>query len=144
MRHHLKILKRLLKNNTSSSQGQNVNTINQGKKIMSDMRFIIAGIVLIFVGFLILGGFGHNFQAATLESNEFGTCYKYSDDSPPVEINCSFKIFDQTVFFGLVLGFIAAGVISLIKGVRGDWDNRVKPEDMVGPGNNQNDNTDKD
>ena len=64
---------------------------------MSDMRFIIAGIVLVFAGFLILGGFGHNFQAATLESNEFGTCYEYSDDSPPVEINCSFKIFDQTV-----------------------------------------------
>ena len=108
---------------------------------MSDMRFIITGIVLIFAGFLILGGFGHNFQAATLESNEFGTCYKYFDDSPPVEINCSFKIFDQMVFFVLVLGFIIAGVISLIKGVRGDWDNKVKSEDMVGPGNNQNDNS---
>lgn len=108
---------------------------------MSDMRFVIAGIALIFAGFLILGVFGHNFQAATLESNEFGTCYEYSNDSPPAEINCSFKIFDQTVFFGLVLGFIASGVISLIKGVRGDWDNRVKPEDIVGPGNNQNDNS---
>ncbi|QLH05582.1 hypothetical protein C5F49_05375 [Nitrosopumilus oxyclinae] len=111
------------------------------------MRFIIAGIILIFVGFLILGVFGNNFQAATLESNQFGTCYEYSDDSPPVEINCSYKIFDQTVFFGLVLGFIAAGIISLIKGVKGDWDNRVKPEDIVGPGNNKNDspnNSDKD
>ena len=102
------------------------------------MRFIIAGIVLVFVGFLILGGFGNNFQAATLESNEFGTCYEYSDDSPPVEINCSFKIFDQTVFFGLVLGLIVSGIISLIIGVRGDWDNKVTPEDMVRPGNNQN------
>lgn len=108
---------------------------------MGDMRFIMIGIVLIFAGFLILGGFGHNFQAATLESNEFGTCYEYSDDSPAVEIDCSFKIFDQSVFFILVLGFIGAGVISLIKGVKGDWDSRVKPEDMVGPGNNQNDST---
>jgi hypothetical protein len=24
-------------------------------------------------------------------------------------------------------------VISLIKGVRGNWDNKVKPEDMAGP-----------
>ena len=112
---------------------------------MSDMRFIIAGIILVFVGFLILGGFGNNFQAATLESNEFGTCYEYSDDSPPVEINCSFKIFDQTIFFALVTGFIGAGIISLIKGTRGDWDNKVKPEDMVGPGNNQkSDDSDKD
>jgi hypothetical protein len=109
---------------------------------MSDMRFIIIGIALIFVGFLILGVFGHNYQAATFESNEFGTCYEYSDDAPPVEINCSFKIFDQTVFFGIVLGFIGAGIIALIKGVKGDWDNKVKPEDMVGPGGKQNENSD--
>ena len=108
---------------------------------MSDMRFIIIGIALVFAGFLILGAFGHDYQAATFESNEFGTCYEYSDDAPPVEINCSFKIFDQTVFFGLVLGFIIAGVISLVKGVKGNWDNKVKPEDMVGPGNDQNDNS---
>ena len=108
------------------------------------MRFIIIGISLIFVGFLILGGFGHNYQAATLESNEFGTCYEYSDNSPPVEIDCSFKIFNQTIFFGLVIGFIAVGVIFLIKGVRGNWDNKVKPEDMVGPGNNQNGDSDND
>lgn len=111
---------------------------------MSDVRFTIIGIALIFVGFLILGGFGHNYQAATLESDEFGTCYEYSDSSPPVEIDCSFKIFDQAIFFGLVIGFIAAGVIFLIKGVRGNWDSKVKPEDMVGPGNNQNGNTDND
>jgi len=112
---------------------------------MSDMRFIIIGILLIFVGFVILGGFGQNYQAATFESNEFGTCFKYSDDVPPVEINCSFKIFDQTLFFGIVIGFIGAGVIALIKGAKGDWDNKVKPEDMAGPGKNENsDDLDKD
>ena len=109
---------------------------------MSDMRFTIIGIALIFVGFIILGGFGDNFQAATLESNEFGTCYEYSDDAPPKEINCSFKIFDQTVFFALVIAFIGAGIVSLIKGARGNWDNKVKPEDVVGPGNNQNETSD--
>lgn len=109
------------------------------------MRFIITGIVLVFAGFLILGVLGQNYQAATLESNEFGTCYEYSDNLPPAEINCSFKIFDQTLFFALVVGFIGAGIISLVKGSRGDWDNRVKPEDVVGPGNNQkSDDSDKD
>ncbi|MBT8242486.1 MAG: hypothetical protein HKO48_00300 [Nitrosopumilus sp.] len=103
------------------------------------MRFIIVGVILVFVGFIIMGGFGHEFQAATFESNEFGTCYEYSDDAPPVEINCSFKIFDQSIFFALVVGFIGAGVISLIKGTRGDWDNKVKPEDVVGPGKNDSD-----
>jgi len=111
---------------------------------MGDIRFILIGVVLVFVGFVILGTFGHNFQAATLESNEFGTCYKYSTDNAPVEISCSFKIFDQTVFFALILGFIGAGAIALVKGVKGDWDNRVKPEDMVGPGKRQSDNSDND
>ena len=111
---------------------------------MSDMRFIIIGIGLVFGGFLILGGLGQDYQAATLESDEFGTCYEYSEDSPPREINCSFKIFDQTVFFGLVLGFIISGIIALIKGARGNWDSKIKPEDIVGPGNNQNKDSDKD
>lgn len=124
--------------------GQNVNTINQEKRSMSDMRFIIIGIILVFVGFLVLGVFGHNFQAATLESGEFGTCYEYFDDKPPVEINCSFKIFEQTIFFGVIIGLIGTGIISLIKGVKGDWDNKVKPEDMVGPGGRQTDDSDKD
>ena len=106
---------------------------------MSDMRFIMIGIVLIFAGFIILGVFGENYQAATLESNEFGTCYEYSEKEAPIEINCSFKIFDQTIFFVLVIGLIGAGVIALIKGSRGDWDSKVKSEDMVGPGNEQND-----
>ena len=106
---------------------------------MSDMRFIMIGIVLIFAGFIILGVFGENYQAATLESNEFGTCYEYSEKEAPIEINCSFKILDQTVFFVLVIGFIGAGVIALVKGSRGDWDSKVKSEDIVGPGSKQND-----
>jgi hypothetical protein len=110
---------------------------------MGDMRFTIIGIALVFAGFLILGAFGHDYQAATFESNEFGTCYEYSDDLPPSPINCSFKIFDQTVFFGIVMAFIGSGIIALIKGVKGDWDNKVKPEDMTGPSRNQNENSDK-
>ena len=108
------------------------------------MRFIIIGIVLIFVGFIILGVFGHDYQAATLESNEFETCYEYSDDKAPVEIDCSSKIFNQTLFFALIIGFIGAGIISLVKGVKGDWDNKVKPEDMVGPDRRETDDSDKD
>jgi len=104
---------------------------------MSDTRFIMIGIVLTFIGFLVLGVFGHDYQAATLESAQFGTCYEYADDLPPVEINCSLKIFDQAVFFGMVIMFIGSGIIALIKGVRGDWDSKVKPDDMVGPNRNQ-------
>ena len=102
------------------------------------MRFTIIGIALIFVGFIILIVFGHNYQAATLESNEFGTCYEYSNDKEPVEIDCSLKILDQALFFALIIGFIGAGIIALVKGAKGNWDNKVKPEDMVGPGRREN------
>ena len=102
------------------------------------MRFIMIGIVLVFVGFIILAVFGHNYQASTLESNEFETCSKYSTDDPPVEINCSLKVIDQILFFVLVIGFIGAGIIALIKGVKGNWDSKIKPEDMVGPGRRDN------
>ena len=103
------------------------------------MRFTIIGIALIFVGFIILIVFGHNYQAATLESNEFGTCYEYSNDKEPVEIDCSLKILDQALFFALIIGFVGAGIIALVKGAKGNWDNKVKPEDMVGPGRREND-----
>lgn len=109
---------------------------------MSDMRFILIGVGLTFAGFLVLGVLGGEYQAATFESNEFGTCYEYFEDKPPQEINCSFKIMDQTAFFALVMGLLGAGVIALIKGARGDWDSKVKPEDIVGPGNTQNKDSD--
>ena len=108
------------------------------------MRFVMIGIALTFVGFVILGVFGQDYQAATLESNEFETCYEYSDDKEPIEINCSFKIINQTLFFALVIGFIGAGIIALIKGAKGDWDNKVKPEDRVGPGRSESDDSEKD
>ncbi len=100
------------------------------------------GVALIFVGFVILGAFGHNYQAATIESNEFGTCYEYSDDKAPIEIGCSAKIIDQVLFFGLIMGFVGAGIVALIKGVKGNWDNKVNPDDMVGPGRQENENSD--
>jgi len=105
---------------------------------MSDIRFTMIGIALIFVGFIILIVFGHDYQAATIESNEFGTCFDYSNDKVPVEIDCSIKILEQALFFALIIGFIGAGIIALAKGVKGNWDNKVKPEDMVGPNRREN------
>jgi vacuolar-type H+-ATPase subunit I/STV1 len=109
---------------------------------MSDMRFIIIGIVLTFFGFLVLGVFGHDFKTAHIETSQFGDCYQYFDNKEPVAVNCSSRIFDQSLFFGIVLALIISGIVSLVKGIRGDWDSKVNPEDMVGPDNNKN--SDKD
>jgi hypothetical protein len=105
---------------------------------MSDMRYIIIGIVIIFSGFLVLGVFGHDYQVANIEANEFGKCYQYYDDKEPVPVSCSSKIFEQVLFFTIVVVLIIGGIISLIKGIKGNWDNQVKPEDMVGPGGDKN------
>jgi hypothetical protein len=100
---------------------------------MSDMRFVIIGVALIFSGFLILGIFGGNYQTPNIESSEFENCFVYSEDREPITIDCSAKMFSQNIFFGFVMALIAGGILALVKGAKGDWDSRVKPEDMVGP-----------
>jgi len=105
---------------------------------MSDMRYIIIGIIFIFSGFLTLGIFGHDYQIMNIQASEFGDCYQYHEDGEPTAVNCSERIFDQILFFIFVIVVIVGGIISLIKGVKGKWDNEVKPEDMIGPGNDKN------
>ena len=101
---------------------------------MSDTRFIMLGIGLIFAGFVILGIFGSEYFDATIQANEFETCFEYFDDKPPVEVSCDIKLQNKVMFSGLVMALVGAGIVSLVKGVRGKWDQDVKPQDMVGPG----------
>ena len=101
---------------------------------MSDTRFTILGIGLIFGGFIVLTLFGAEYYNATVEAEQFGTCFDYSEDEAPVPIDCDVKVQGKSVFFGIAIGLVGAGIVSLIKGVKGRWDQDVKPEDMVGPG----------
>ena len=101
---------------------------------MSDTRFTMLGIVLIFAGFIILGIFGSEYFDATIESQEFGDCFEYFDDMPPVPVDCEVKLQNKIMFSGLIVSLVGAGIISLVRGVKGRWDQDVKPEDMVGPG----------
>ncbi|MCA9811579.1 MAG: hypothetical protein KC483_01815 [Nitrosarchaeum sp.] len=102
------------------------------------MRFLILGVGLMFAGFLMFGIFGNEYRDANLEMLEFNDCFEYTDETGPVQVNCTYKIFDQTIFLVVVGALLLGGTISLIKGIRGKWDNEVKPEDMVGPGNSEN------
>ena len=100
---------------------------------MSDIRFIMIGSAVVFSGFVVLGIFGENFQSANIQTSEFGICFQYFEDKEPVQIDCESKTFEQTLFFGIVVAILVFGILLLIKGLRGDWDSKVKPEDMVGP-----------
>lgn len=101
---------------------------------MSDTRLLIAGTALVFAGFASLGALGDGFRAASLESAEFGTCHEYTEDGPPAEVDCAARVSGQALFFALVAGLVGAGVALLVMGARGDWDGRVRPGDMAGPG----------
>jgi hypothetical protein len=96
------------------------------------------GIGLIFAGFIILGIFGESYFDASIQSEEFDECFEYFDDKPPQKIECEVKLQNKMMFSGLVLGLVAIGIISLVKGVKGKWDQDVKPQDMVGPGGPDN------
>lgn len=99
---------------------------------MSDIRFTMIGIALIFAGFVVFGVFGQDHYNYSIQSQQFGDCFKY-DNGHEVEVSCEQVMQDRILFFGIVISMIAAGVFFLIKGVRGKWDQDVKPEDKLGP-----------
>ncbi len=102
---------------------------------MSDTRFTMLGIGLIFAGFIILGIFGAPYFDITVESEEFENCFEYFDDKPPIPIECDAKLQEKMMFSGLVMALVGTGIAALVKGVKGKWDQDVKPEDKVGPSN---------
>ena len=106
---------------------------------MSDIRFIMIGVVVITIGFIVLGLIGSEYMGITVQTDEFSTRYEYPDDQPPVEVDCGEGLQDKTMVFAGIIAIIVAGVLSLIKGVKGTWDQDVKPEEMLGPGGNNND-----
>ena len=99
---------------------------------MSDTRFIILGVGLIFAGIIVLSVFGAQFDEITVQQ-DFDECYEYHDDAPPTKIDCGIALQNKMIFFAIVVLLIICGIASLVKGMRGGWDQDVKPEDMVGP-----------
>ena len=100
---------------------------------MSDTRFIILGVGLVFAGIIFLSVFGNQSAEITLQE-EFPQCFEYHDDAPPTEIDCDTAFENKMLIFAITTLLIACGIVSLVKGIKGRWDQDVKPEDMVGPG----------
>jgi len=99
---------------------------------VSDTRFIILGVWLIFAGIIVLTVFGAHVDEITLQE-EFGECYEYHTNAPPTEIDCDTAFQSKMIIFAIVVLLIICGIASLVKGTKGRWDQDVKPEDMVGP-----------
>jgi Na+-driven multidrug efflux pump len=99
---------------------------------VSDTRFIMIGIVLTFAGFLILGVIGRPFFEFTVQANEFGDCMEYTETGALAR-DCETIMQSKLLFFGLVSGLIGSGIVTLVKGYKGKWDQDVKNDEMVGP-----------
>ena len=99
---------------------------------MSDTRFIIIGVGLVFSGIIFLSVFGDQSAEITLQE-EFPQCFEYHDDTPPTEIDCDTAFENKMVTFAITALLLLSGIVSLVKGIKGGWDHDVKPEDMVGP-----------
>jgi hypothetical protein len=111
---------------------------------MSDMRFIMIGLVAITIGFIVLGVFGAQFIEITVQTKEFSECYKYSETGPPIKIDCDTYLQEKNILFVAVIVIIGGGIVALLKGVKGRWDQDVKSEEMVGPGGHNNDDDSQD
>jgi len=101
---------------------------------MSDIRFIMIGVVTITIGFIFLGVYGEEYTEYTVQSKEFSDCYEFEAESQPSQLDCDEVLQNKILFFLAVIGIISGGILALIKGLKGNWDQRVRPEDMVGPG----------
>ena len=101
---------------------------------VSDTRFIILGVGLVFSGIICITVFSGQSAEITLQE-EFSKCYEYHDDSPPTEIDCDIAYQNKMIVFAITALLVVSGIVSLLKGIKGRWDQDVKPEDMVGPGN---------
>ena len=101
---------------------------------MSDIRFVMIGVVVLSVGFIVMAVFGSQYQDITVQTKEFSECYDYTDENTEVKIDCDKQLQNRNLMFVGVVGILVAGGIALIKGIKGTWDNDVKPEEMMGPG----------
>ena len=101
---------------------------------MSDIRFVMIGVVVLSVGFIVMAVFGSQYQDITVQTKEFSECYDYTDENVAVKIDCDEQLQSRNLMFVAVIGILVAGGILLVKGIRGTWDNDVKPEEMLGPG----------
>ena len=106
---------------------------------MSDIRFIMIGVVVLSVGFIVMAVFGSQYQDITVQTKEFSECYDYTDENVAVKVDCDEQLQSRNLMFVAVIGILVAGGILLVKGIRGTWDNDVKPEEMLGPGGDKKD-----
>lgn len=102
--------------------------------IMSDIRLIMVGAVIMFAGFMVGGITNSGYAQFAIQKENFNECFDYST-GVAVHVKCSDKLNDHLLFLGLSFGLLGIGGVVIFKGIRGKWDHDVKDSEMVGPKN---------
>ncbi len=99
---------------------------------MSDIRLIMIGSVIIFVGFYVASMGGSEYSQMSMQASQFDDCYDYSSGNA-VHVSCVQVEHDALLYLALALGLIGGGSYIIFRGIRGKWDQNVKSDEMIGP-----------
>ena len=66
---------------------------------MSDIRFVMIGVAVLSVGFIVMAVFGSQYQDITVQTKEFSECYDYADENVEVKIDCDEQLQSRNLMF---------------------------------------------
>lgn len=100
---------------------------------MSDIRLIMIGSVIVFAGLFYGGGMkASEYMDFTIQQQNFDECFDYSTGHV-VSVKCGQKEQEKYSYLILSLAITGIGIFIMIKGLRGNWDQNVKNDEMMGP-----------
>jgi hypothetical protein len=90
------------------------------------------GSMIIFGGLIYGGMKASEYSDFTVQKQNFDDCYDYSSGNT-IQVNCDQKEQEKYSYFMISLAIIGLGVFIIIKGIRRNWDQSVKNDEMLGP-----------
>ena len=100
--------------------------------VVSDIRLIMAGSVILFSGFFVGAITNSTYAQFAIQQANFDECFDYSS-GVAMHVNCTEKAQDRLMFLALSFGLLGIGGFVIFKGIRGKWDHDVKDNEMMGP-----------
>lgn len=99
---------------------------------MSDIRLVMIGSVIIFVGFYVASMGSSQYQQMAMQATQFDDCYDYSTGAA-IHVSCMQVEHDALLYLALALSLMGVGGYIIFKGIKGRWDQNVKSDEMLGP-----------
>lgn len=101
-------------------------------KLLSDIRLIMLGSVVMFGGFYVGSLAGSEYAQMSLQTSQFDECFDYSSGTP-THVSCAEMGRVTLLYLSLTLALLGGGAYLIFKGIKGRWDQNVKSDEMLGP-----------